>query len=103
MTILEGKKYWALNVEVFLLNYVDESLIDHISTAISKAFQDLTIPKIKTLHNYLTNEDHFELLEGQYENISSNIIYTLFHSSFLSPSLNYHRVGRIGTSQRFNF
>lgn len=51
-------------MEVFLLNYADESLIEYISQSIVGAFKDLSIPKLKILHNHLTNEDHFELIEG---------------------------------------
>jgi exosome complex RNA-binding protein Rrp42 (RNase PH superfamily) len=64
LTIIKDKKFWSMQIEVFLLNYADESLIEYISESIFKAFEDLHVPKLKSLHNHLTNEDHFELLEG---------------------------------------
>lgn len=68
-----GKKAWALKVEVFLLTDINEAYMESIGQSISEALHDLRIPKIQVTKNCLTDEEEYELLQGEFERIQFKI------------------------------
>lgn len=65
--IVKDKSGWNVNIDVFLLNYIDPYMIDMISLSMRHALEDLRIPELIVHHNYLTNEDEFEIVADKFK------------------------------------
>lgn len=65
LVLTKGKKGLRLNIDIFLIDYVNFGYLDLIAIGIREAFEDLRIPDMKITHNYLTNEDEVDLLEDK--------------------------------------
>jgi exosome complex RNA-binding protein Rrp42 (RNase PH superfamily) len=63
LCIVESKKAFQINIDVFLIDYVNMAYLDIIAIGIRAALEDLELPEVKVLHNTLTNEDELELVE----------------------------------------
>ncbi|KAL4507025.1 hypothetical protein ABPG72_001818 [Tetrahymena utriculariae] len=70
LCIVEKKKCWILNIDVFILESVEIAYLNLISVGINAALEDLVLPKISITHNNLTNEDEITLVEGQFQSFS---------------------------------
>lgn len=64
LTIVEGKKYWTVYIDVVVLDKLASNALEHISFAILAALRTLKIPDMQVYINKNTGEDHLEILNN---------------------------------------
>jgi exosome complex RNA-binding protein Rrp42 (RNase PH superfamily) len=64
LTIVEGKKYWNVYIDVVVLDKLASNALEHISFAILVSLRTLKIPNMQVYINKNTGEDHLEILNN---------------------------------------
>lgn len=73
LLLKEGKKCLKLNIDVFLVDYMQLAYLELIVLGIRAAMENLEIPTIKITHNTITNEEQIELQEDKIMKVGSDL------------------------------